>query len=327
MTLRDESSSQGEPSTSSDGSALYRLLVDSVRDYAIFVLDPRGHVLTWNAGAQQLKGYTTEEIVGRHLSVFYPPSEVEASKPAIELETATRVGRYEDEGWRVRRDGSMFWANVILTALRDDTGELVGFAKITRDLSERRAAEEQARALAAETAARAEAQRRSAELDRINLQLQQQTIELEVQTEEAQSLTEELEQANEQLQDLVIQAEESRAVAEAAEQFSRGILESIADPFVVHDADWRFRYINERAAEIFGWSGHESRSMIGQVLWDAYPEIVGSIYEREMRRAVAGRAPVSFEAHHLQRAEWSSLHCYPLANGGLATQWRDITDR
>ena len=310
-----------------DISSLYRLLVESVRDYAIFVLDPSGNVLTWNPGAEHLKGYAAHEIIGRHLSVFYPEAEVAANRPAIELETATRVGRFEDEGWRVRRDGSTFWANVILTALRDDAGTLIGFAKITRDLSERRAAEEQGRRLAAESAAREEAQRRGEELDQINAQLQQQATELEVQTEEAQTLTEELEQTNEQLQDLVIQTEEARAAAESAEEFTRGILESIADPFVVHDAEWRFQYINAAAARQFSWSGHEARSMIGQVLWDAYPQIVGSVYEREMRRAASQRTPVTFEAAHPERAQWSSLHCYPLANGGLATQWRDVTVR
>jgi PAS domain S-box-containing protein len=312
---------------SPETSALYRLLVESVRDYAIFVLDPAGNVLTWNIGAQHLKGYTSSEIIGRHFSVFYPRADVEAGKPAIELDGATRDGRFEDEGWRVRRDGSMFWASVILTALRGESGELIGFAKITRDLTERRAAEEQSRRLAAESAARAEATRRSEELDLMNSQLQQQATELEAQTEEAQSLAEELEQANEQLQDLVIQTEESRAAAEAAEQFTRGILEAISDPFVVHDADWRFEYINAAAAERFAWSGHDGRTMIGEVLWEAYPEIVGTVYEREMRRAATERIPVTFEAHHPQRAEWSSLHCFPLANGGLATQWRDITAR
>jgi PAS domain S-box-containing protein len=327
MSLRDETVDRQTSVSPPESSALYRLLVESVRDYAIFVLDPRGKVVTWNVGAEHLKGYRSHEIVGRHLSVFYPAADVEAGKPDIEIETATRDGRFEDEGWRVRRDGSTFWANVILTALRDDSGELIGFAKITRDLTERRAAEEQGRRLAAESAARAEATRRTEELDRINAQLQQQAVELEVQTEEAQSLAEELEQANEQLQDLVIQAEESRAAAEAAEQFTRGILESIADPFVVQDADWRFQYINAAAANQFAGSGHDSETMIGKVVWDAYPEIIGTAFEREMRRAAAERIPVTFEAYHPQRAAWASLHCYPLANGGLATQWRDITAR
>jgi PAS domain S-box-containing protein len=130
--------------TLKEGEGVYRLLVESVRDYGIFVLDAEGRVASWNEGAERIKGYTAEEIIGRHFSTFYPESEILAEKPRIELEGATRDGRYEDEGWRVRKDGTRFWANVIITALRSDTGELVGFAKVTRDLTERRAAEEKA---------------------------------------------------------------------------------------------------------------------------------------------------------------------------------------
>lgn len=139
---------------------LLRLLVETVRDYAIFVLDPTGHVMTWNPGAARLKGYSQDEIVGKHFSTFYQHDDVAAGKPAWELEVAERDGRVEDEGWRVRKDGSLFWANVVITALRDSGGRLVGFAKVTRDLTERRNAElraiENARRLAeAEAASRA----------------------------------------------------------------------------------------------------------------------------------------------------------------------------
>ncbi len=128
-----------------EGAGLYRLLVDSVRDYAIFALDAEGHVLSWNAGAERLKGYAPEEIIGRHFSVFYPRADVEAGKTVWELETAIREGSVEDEGWRVRKDGTRFWANVVITALRDEAGTLVGFAKVTRDLTERRRGEEMLR--------------------------------------------------------------------------------------------------------------------------------------------------------------------------------------
>ncbi|MDB4910170.1 MAG: sensor protein, partial [Gemmatimonadetes bacterium] len=121
---------------------LYRLLVERVRDYAIFALDPTGHVLSWNEGAQRLKGYTASEIIGRHFSTFYPEYDIASGKPAWELECAIRDGRFEDEGWRIKKDGSRMWANVIITALHDDDGTHVGFAKVTRDLTERRAAEE-----------------------------------------------------------------------------------------------------------------------------------------------------------------------------------------
>jgi PAS domain S-box-containing protein len=124
-----------------EGQGLYRLLVDSVRDYAIFALDPAGHVLSWNAGAERFKGYTASEIIGKHFSVFYPIED--RWKPPLELEVATETGRFEEEGWRVRKDGTRFWANVVITALRDEHGTLVGFAKVTRDLTERRIAEQQ----------------------------------------------------------------------------------------------------------------------------------------------------------------------------------------
>ena len=125
-----------------ESTGLYRLLVESVQDYAIFALDAGGHILSWNAGARRLKGYDRDEIVGQHFSVFYPAEDLAAGKPAWELEVAGRDGRLEDEGWRLRKDGTRFWANVVITALRDAEGALVGFAKVTRDLTDRRRAEE-----------------------------------------------------------------------------------------------------------------------------------------------------------------------------------------
>jgi PAS domain S-box-containing protein len=119
----------------------FRRLVLSVRDYAIFLLDPSGHVTTWNAGAERAKGYSAQEIIGRHFSTFYTEADRARDHPADELAIAAADGRYEEEGWRVRKDGSHFWANVVITALRDDDGTLLGYAKVTRDLTERRAAE------------------------------------------------------------------------------------------------------------------------------------------------------------------------------------------
>jgi PAS domain S-box-containing protein len=155
-------SANGGPFTAEE-AGLYRLLVHSVKDYAIFALDPRGHVISWNLGAQKLKGYKESEILGRHYSIFYPPEALIEGKPKRLLETAIRDGRVEDQGWRVRKDGTRFWADVIITALRDDTGTLVGFAKVTRDLTERREAEEALRnsaqrASAAEAANRVKAE-------------------------------------------------------------------------------------------------------------------------------------------------------------------------
>ena len=119
-----------------------RLFIDSVRDYAILMLDPEGRILSWNAGAEAIKGYTAEEIIGSHFSRFYPPEMLASGLPEHELATAAASGRYEDEGWRVRKDGSRFWANVILTALHDSSGRLIGYAKVTRDQTERRRQQE-----------------------------------------------------------------------------------------------------------------------------------------------------------------------------------------
>jgi PAS domain S-box-containing protein len=112
-----------------------------VVDYAIFMLDPGGRVASWNAGAQRITGYSAAEIIGEHFSRFYPREDIERRKPQWELEVATREGRFEEEGWRLRKDGSTYWSNVVITAVRDDTGKLLGFAKVTRDLTERKRVE------------------------------------------------------------------------------------------------------------------------------------------------------------------------------------------
>jgi PAS domain S-box-containing protein len=131
---------QGEHASGSEIPIVerYRLLIDAVTDYAIFMLTPSGHIATWNIGAQKIKGYSSDEIVGRHFSVFYTDDDVADAKPDKELAIASSKGRVEDEGWRVRRDGSRFWASVIITAVYDASRTLCGFAKITRDMTERR---------------------------------------------------------------------------------------------------------------------------------------------------------------------------------------------
>ena len=126
--------------------ARFRLLVEAIQDYAVFMLDARGVVATWNAGAQRIKGYAADEILGRPLDVFYPPEDVERGHAREVLEGARRDGRYEEEGWRVRKDGSRFWASIVLTAMRDARGEIEGFAKVTRDITDRRRQEEELQA-------------------------------------------------------------------------------------------------------------------------------------------------------------------------------------
>jgi PAS domain S-box-containing protein len=111
------------------------LLVQGVEDYAILMLDPGGLITTWNHGAERIKGYRPEEIIGEHFSKFYTAEAIAEDKPSHELKIAAEVGRFEEEGWRVRKDGSRFWANVVITALRDNKGQLRGFAKVTRDIT------------------------------------------------------------------------------------------------------------------------------------------------------------------------------------------------
>lgn len=120
----------------------YRLMVDSVKDYAIFLIDPTGHIMTWNEGAKKTKGYLQEEIIGKHFSIFYTAEDLNDGKPARELVIATQTGKYEEEGWRVKKNGSVFWANIVLTALFSDENKLVGFSKVTRDLTDRKLYEE-----------------------------------------------------------------------------------------------------------------------------------------------------------------------------------------
>lgn len=173
---------------------IFRRLVEDVRDYAIFLLDPKGFIITWNAGAQAIKGYRAEEIIGQHFSKFYLPEAVQSGWPMRELELAAQLGRFVDEGWRVKKDGSTFWASVTITAVHDDDGALIGFSKVTRDLTERKQSEERIQELNTQLRRRinelAESQHlielRTLQLQRLSAQL------LNVQDQERQHLAREL---------------------------------------------------------------------------------------------------------------------------------------
>lgn len=147
----------------------FRILVDGVKDYAIYMIDKFGYIVSWNAGAERIKGYNASEIMGRHFSCFYPQGEIEKGTPQKELELALLVGRHEEEGWRVRKDGTRFWANLTLTALMDSKGELQGFAKITKDITEQKQKEMEIRMLN-ETLEKRVAER-TADLEQMNKKL------------------------------------------------------------------------------------------------------------------------------------------------------------
>ena len=133
---------QGAIDVTARNERAFPLLIESTTDYAIFMLDPTGLVASWNAGAERIKGYRKDEIIGKHFSIFYPAEANARNWPATELARAAKDGRFEDEGWRVRKDGTLFWANVVITALRDEEGRLIGFGKVSRDLTDRRRAEQ-----------------------------------------------------------------------------------------------------------------------------------------------------------------------------------------
>ena len=189
--IQQASSSADEGSKS---NLAFGLLVDAVQDYAIFILDPDGYVLTWNSGARAIKGYTREEIVGKHFSVFYPKEAIESHWPERELFLAEKEGRFRDEGIRVKKDGSTFWASVTITALREADGRLYGFAKVTQDLTARRDAEERLQTLNRELRTRVQQldeSRRVIELRTMELQKLSATL-LQTQDEERRRIARDL---------------------------------------------------------------------------------------------------------------------------------------
>jgi PAS domain S-box-containing protein len=173
---------------------IFRLLVEGVMDYAIFMLSPEGKIMTWNAGAERIKGYTASEITGEHFSRFYTREAKESGWPQRELELAAAMGRFADEGWRVRKDGSHFWASVVITALRSPSGELRGFSKVTRDLTERRALEERTQELNKELRGKmAQLSESRSQLELQNLELQRLSGQLvRIQDEERRRIAREL---------------------------------------------------------------------------------------------------------------------------------------
>lgn len=175
LTLEDSSAQAAAEQAVRRSEETFQLLIHSVKDYAIIMLDPRGKILTWNAGAERLKGYRTDEVIGKNYDVFFQPEDRQKGKAEAQLRQAAKEGQSEDEGWLVRKDGWTFWANTVITALHDDDGRIYGFAKITRDITERKEREESIRMLNEHLEGRIE--ERTAELVHLNEALQSEVRE------------------------------------------------------------------------------------------------------------------------------------------------------
>jgi len=370
---------------------LFRLLVDAVQDYAIYLLDPDGRVASWNQGAERLKGYTADEILGRHFSILLTEEDREDGVPEQALRLAVEHGCYEQDGWRVRKDGSRFWAHFVITPIRDEHDRLLGFAKVTRDLTRQRAAErglkeseERYRLLVdmipqhiwttdpdgyhnyfsrrwydftgtAPGQTRGEGwlrllhpsdRERTLERWRHSLRTgEPYAIEYRFRNAEGEycwflgqaapqrdetgkivrwfgTLTDisERKRLDEEREQLLTREREAR------EQVT-SILESITDAFVAVDDEWRFTYLNSRGREVIQALGPSAGGeLIGRNLWEALPELRGTLFEEIHRRAMAERRPMQLESYFAPWDRWFEVYDYPSADG-LSVYFRDVTRR
>jgi len=366
----------------SESEERYRLLVERVKDYAIFMLDPSGRVVSWNSGAERIKGYQADEIIGQSFSRFYPDEDIQRGRPQRLLKTAAAEGQVQDEGWRVRKDGSRFWADIVITALRDEDGNLRGFSKVTRDITDRKRAEEERDRFfnlsldmlaiagtdayfkrlnpAFETVLgytneellaqpfldlvhpddRAATLAEVAKLAEGNLTLDFENryrckdgsyrwlawrafpiVEEGLIYAIARDVTERKQAEAERLQ-LLAQEQQARAEAEAARNQSVNILESITDAFFALDKDWRYTYLNRQAELLLQRKREE---LLGQVMWDEFPESVGSTFDLEYHRAVSEQVSVEFESFYPPLNTWFEVHAYP-SRDGLSVYFRNISD-
>ena len=247
----------------------FRLLVDGVKDYAIFMIDTEGRVVSWNDGAQRIKGWTAAEILGQHFSLFYPSELAEQGYPRRELEIAAASGQYHEEGQRVRKDGSRFWADITITALRDADGRLRGFAKLTRDITDRKQAEEAVR------------QR--------TLELQHLTETLE---EKVKERTAEVVSVVETLQAEMSERKQAELALQEASLYARSLIEASLDPLVTISRDGKIMDVN-RATELA--TGLSRDTLIGSNFLDYFtePEKAAEGYEQVFSKGFVRDYPLA----------------------------------
>ncbi|HKV50980.1 MAG TPA: PAS domain S-box protein [Gemmatimonadaceae bacterium] len=268
----------------------FRLLIEGVRDYAIYMLDPAGRVVTWNSGAERIKGYVASEIIGHSFATFYPPEDIASRAPERHLEIATTTGRYEEEAWRVRRDGTRFWASVVITAVRDSSGHLVGFAKITRDLTERLAAQERAlddaRRVAAEEAKLAEAALREDELRQLAAKLRRQSKQLVARTRDASEAKRRADNANRvKTEFLAAMSHELRTPLNAIGGYADLLVMGLSGPVTPQQAEQlgRIKRSQEHLLGIINDILNFSRVEAGQITYDLATVAVHDVIDAVVR--------------------------------------------
>jgi len=367
----------------------FRALVEATEEYAIFMLDREGCVKTWNPGAERIKGYDESEIVGEHFSTFYTEGDRAASVPEGNLAAAVENGMVEDEGWRVQKDGTKFWANVTISAIRDEDGELQGFAKVTRDMTARHEYEEQLRAerdfsrRVLETAPATvfvvddegtvtrsndqlwseiglEAGSEGPAVDDLAIydeagdpvpseerpyrrvfetgeRIADWRCQVELPSGERRWLSLNVapirESADDEVESAVVAAQDVTQLKEQARLLERqrddleseleAVFERVDDAFFALDEDWRFTYVNDKAADVLGRTPTE---LLGGTLWENFPDVTGSTFEDEYRRAVETQESVTFTAFYPPLSNWFEVNAYP-SGDGLSVYFRDVTDR
>jgi PAS domain S-box-containing protein len=360
---------QDQTSRGATEGELFRLLVENVQDYAIFVLDPEGRVRTWNPGAERLLGHAEGEIVGRSADTFFTPEDVRAGVPREEMRQAREEGRGEDDRWHVRKDGRRFWAGGTMTPLREGDGTLRGFAMIMRDRTDWKLAQVRERfqgrlldavgqaVIATDPGGTILYWNRFAETlygwpsaDTVGRNIMEVVVP-ETGVADADAIMSRLREGLSWSGEFVVRRRDGttfpaqvtntplfdhRGKLEAiigvsndttdrrrAEQRTRIVLESITDAFFAVDREWRFTYVNGAAERLLDRTPGD---LIGKVIWEQYPGLVGSEFERTYRRVAAGRASESRTDYYPDHDRWYEGHVYP-ATDGISIYFRDVSEQ